>query len=59
MLVNRDNIDDLLMSIGMFSAKDQGLIMQAVMKDKMAQEAKRKSEEHEEVDKLMDMVKED
>ncbi|WP_026658907.1 hypothetical protein [Butyrivibrio sp. AC2005] len=59
LLVNRDNIDDLLMSISMFSAKDQGLIMQAVMKDKMAQEAKRKSEEHEEVDKLMDMVKED
>lgn len=57
LLVNRDNIDDLLMSIGMFSAKDQGLIMAAVMKDKMAQAAKHKSEEGEEVDTLMDMVK--
>ncbi len=57
LLVNRENVDELLMSIGMFSSKDQGLIMQAVMKDKMAQAAKDKLEKGDEAEKLMEMVK--
>ncbi len=59
LLVNRDNIDELLMSIGMFSAKDQGLIMQAIMKDKIASEAKRKKETGDETKELIDLVSSD
>lgn len=57
LLVNRENIDELLMSIDMFSAKDQGIIMQAVMKDKMAEAAKHKQEE--ETDKFIKTIAED
>ena len=53
LVVNRDNIDDLLMSISMFSAKDQGLIMQAVMKDKIATAAKDKLDEGKDVNNLI------
>ncbi|WP_408071965.1 hypothetical protein [Butyrivibrio sp. JL13D10] len=59
LLVNRENIDELLMSIDMFSAKDQGIIMQAVMKDKMAQAAKQKQEEGEETDKFLKTISEE
>ena len=45
------------MSIDMFSAKDQGIIMQAVMKDKMAEAAKHKQEE--ETDKFIKTIAED
>lgn len=58
LLVNRDNIDDLLMHIGMFSAKDQGLIMDAVMKDKIAKHAQDKQEESEQVNELAKMFSE-
>ncbi len=56
LLVNRENIDELLMSISMFSAKDQGLIMQAVMKDKIATEAKKREETRDDSKDLIDMV---
>ncbi len=56
LLVNRDSIDDLLMSIGMFSAKDQGLIMQAVMKDKIANAAKDKLDEGKDVSNLIEDI---
>lgn len=59
LLVNRDNIDELLMSISMFSAKDQGLIMQAVMKDKIATEAKKREETRDDTKDLIDMVSSD
>ena len=58
LLVNRENIDQLLMSISMFSAKDQGLIMQAVMKDKIAQAAKEKKKEGEETKELEALLNE-
>ena len=59
LLVNRDNIDELLMSISMFSAKDQGLIMQAVMKDKIATEAKKREETRDGTKDLIEMVSND
>ncbi len=43
----------------MFSAKDQGLIMQAIMKDKIASEAKRKKETGDETKELIDLVSSD
>ncbi len=54
LLVNRDNIDELISSISMFSAKDQGLIMQAIMQDKIATNAKNnaESEEVKEIQKM-------
>ena len=59
LLVNRDNIDDLLMSISMFSAKDQGLILQAVMKDKIATEAKKREETRDDTKDLLELVSSD
>ena len=59
LLVNRENIDQLLMSISMFSAKDQGLIMQAVMKDKIATEAKEREETRDDTKDLIDLVSSD
>ena len=59
LLVNRENIDQLLMSISMFSAKDQGLIMQAVMKDRIATEAKKKAETQENTKDLLDIFSSD
>ena len=41
------------MSIGMFSAKDQGLIMQAVMKDKIATAARNKLDEGKDASNLI------
>ncbi len=43
----------------MFSAKNQGLIMQAVMKDKIASEAKRKQDSGDETKELIDLVSSD
>ena len=43
----------------MFSAKDQGLIMQAVMKDKIATEAKKREETRDDTKDLIDMVSSD
>ena len=43
----------------MFSAKDQGIIMQAVMKDKIATEAKKREETRDDTKDLIDLVSSD
>ncbi len=50
LVVNRDNLDELVQSISMFSAKDQGLIMRAIQQDKIAQKAR----DYQKTDSLMD-----
>lgn len=40
--VNRDNIDDLNMSLNMFSATDRGLIIRALQIDDMEQVARKR-----------------